>query len=745
MAESESKICSNCKREIPAVNYTIHTVHCARNIKVCPVCKEPVPQVELQEHHEKYHKLLPCKQCGESVCGTDLEDHIRDSCANTIKSCRFCELELPRRDLPYHEGYCGVRTEQCPDCREWVMIKYRQLHVDSNHGFLRLDDDPIPKKEPPKNQIKPLTVKNTNLPSTSNFSRDIVTRVNLNRPTSEIRHLNQIANLNNINTTATSSALANGEPSLVRPPLKRTNDQPQINTNVTGVNKVNKDIAIARGAVKKRPAPKPPVTQPPVVDAKRETAYHSALLRQQRERRQRQEQNAINLAAGLPPVLSPAEKIEKLRKMDALHNREFDNEDYKNRLQGRVWNTPQEPSGHVLGISQNASNSRSLFNSPTNSSQNEADNVANLNARIRSDGMQKNINLISDNRRPLRNINLQSGLQNANNAQNGNSLFNSNNSQNNHLPNLNTSRYQSTQISESSLSANSPRKAIESNNSQNEARSQISDSAQNGVRPQISNSPQNGVRAQICDRPQNGVRPRISNSPQNEARAQICDSPQNGVSAQICDSPQNGVRPQISNSPLNGVRAQSSNGAPIDSLGTSPSSEEDIERRREEFKNLKPMTTQEFMERFNDLQLGRGRRREEGDRFSEIKSSLRELRRGLNEVTAPYNLQNNITPNASSPPPDDEVILPCEFCGAPVPAEDLVQHQTGCRPDLAQYRPVSPMRRSPIDSAVLNTASAILHEHPLIPCEFCTESLPVYLITEHQERCGRETNMLYAD
>ena len=53
---------------------------------------------------------------------------------------RFCELDLPRRELPAHENYCGVRTEQCADCGEYVMIKYRQLHVDSNHGFLRLDD-----------------------------------------------------------------------------------------------------------------------------------------------------------------------------------------------------------------------------------------------------------------------------------------------------------------------------------------------------------------------------------------------------------------------------------------------------------------------------------------------------------------------------------------------------------------------------------------------------------------------------
>ncbi|KPJ11653.1 TRAF-type zinc finger domain-containing protein 1 [Papilio machaon] len=143
--DEEIKICENCNREIPVVNYTIHSVHCARNIRMCPVCKEPVPIAELEEHTEKLHKLLPCKQCGEKVRGTDMEDHIRDSCDRTIQSCRWCELELSRRELPLHEGYCGTRTEECEQCGEFIMHKYRQLHLDSNHGFVRLDDDPIPR------------------------------------------------------------------------------------------------------------------------------------------------------------------------------------------------------------------------------------------------------------------------------------------------------------------------------------------------------------------------------------------------------------------------------------------------------------------------------------------------------------------------------------------------------------------------------------------------------------------------
>ncbi|KAM3957883.1 LOW QUALITY PROTEIN: uncharacterized protein ACR2FA_008154 [Aphomia sociella] len=591
MEESDAKICQNCKREIPAVNYTIHTVHCARNIRVCPVCKEPVLQHELQEHHEKLHKLLPCKQCGESVCGTDLEDHIRDSCGHTIKSCRFCELELPRRELPAHENYCGVRTEHCADCGEWVMIKYRQLHLDSNHGFLRLNEDPVPqpKKEVPKPTNIPTPVVKTE--PIRNFTRQNghvnghLKTTNLNQRCSAksnpvvATNTNSLgaSNANPLVTTNTDSFVAPNVNPLVTPsssrdgalpgvsgirelkkaPQKRTNDQPQINTAVATRDKVVKDLPISRGAIKKRVAPKPPPVNP-----QRDLPYYSALQRSQEEERQRRAQSAYNASIGLPPVLSPAAKLDKLRKMDALQNREVESQDYKNKLQGRVWMSPERavPLGNRLG----------------------------------------------------------------------------------------------------------------------------------------------------------------SASPEHVPIA--------------------------------------------DAWG--------------DFKDLKPMSPQEFTERFKELQLERQSRgnvpprRRVGasaemngnsrlataaagnDRFSEIKSSLRELRRGLNEVTAPYNSNpsttvNNIplvrppSPPSPLPQPELDVQLPCEFCGAPVAAEQLVLHQTGCRPDLAQFRPRSQSQwaggsgRGPGGAGA---PSPGLYEQPVIPCEFCTESLPVYLISEHQERCRGDYN-----
>ncbi|CAK1552364.1 unnamed protein product [Leptosia nina] len=537
MDGDEIKTCGNCKREIPVVNFTIHRVYCTRNICMCPVCKEPILQAELQDHHDKMHKLSPCKQCGESVCGTDLEDHVRDSCAHTMKTCRYCNLDVRRGELPAHERYCGARTEQCEECGEWVMLKYRRLHTESNHGFIRLDDDP-----PPFRKDTPKTIINDWPKYTSGEKRQNTASRNQNPfelmfPPSTPADINDMNSL--VNTLKdTAEPRASGSINGAVPKPKRTNDQPQINTISAPPDKI-KNMSLSRGAIKKRPAPKPPV-QPPR-DPKREVAYEKVLQRRQKEEQERRDQNKLNLACGLPPVLSPLEKLEKLRKMDALHNRDAEDQSYKNKLKGRVWMTPEVSAGQMLGADTNGI-----------------------------------------------------GLESANN-----------------------------------------------------------------------------------------------------------------------------------------LAAERRRGRPSEVPGG-----------RDELRNLTPMSQEEFAERFNELRLreGEGAGGRPRDRFVQIKSSLRELRRGLNEVTAPYNANPNVdlNQNRNSPSPEDEVRLPCEFCGAPVPADLLVQHQTGCRPDLARVRPVpegagrSGRTRSPPLEAV-------------IPCEFCAESLPIYLINEHQERCGRDGNLLFPD
>lgn len=163
----------NSKKEIPHYNYVMHTAHCARNIALCKTCKEPVPKSQFEEHSKKCQKktvtkpappvteiekspyyskqkAIDDKKVADRQKGY-LERHekfvnvgnkVGNSSNNerTLKPCQYCELELPKGDLEDHEDYCGARTDKCGECGEIVMFKYRQLHEDTNHGFLKLND-----------------------------------------------------------------------------------------------------------------------------------------------------------------------------------------------------------------------------------------------------------------------------------------------------------------------------------------------------------------------------------------------------------------------------------------------------------------------------------------------------------------------------------------------------------------------------------------------------------------------------
>lgn len=107
----------------------------------------------------------------------------------------------------------------------------------------------------------------------------------------------------------------------------------------------------SKGAIKKYQAPQPPnggkkqkevkprsppetnqdssvnydVNRPPPFTHIRDVPMYSALLREQNQMRQREELNAYNIQHGIPPVLNPAQKLDKLRKMSALQNSEMEN------------------------------------------------------------------------------------------------------------------------------------------------------------------------------------------------------------------------------------------------------------------------------------------------------------------------------------------------------------------------------------------------------------------------------------
>ncbi|KRT83130.1 hypothetical protein AMK59_4087, partial [Oryctes borbonicus] len=220
----------------------MHTVHCARRITLCPVCKEPVPKNEFEKHKAKHitsinkvderidfpkqilskpsNRPLPVKETirhvSSSLAATSISNNssspqrsqnysFNTECykpkerkssrtsppftlkdpppsrqkenkeKNEVKSsveanacyvplkqnasgllpCQYCDLELPKLQLQEHENYCGARTDKCNICGEIVMFKYKELHEQSNHGFLKLNDEPGPRPSWDSNTERP--------------------------------------------------------------------------------------------------------------------------------------------------------------------------------------------------------------------------------------------------------------------------------------------------------------------------------------------------------------------------------------------------------------------------------------------------------------------------------------------------------------------------------------------------------------------------------------------------------------
>lgn len=125
--ESETRLCGNCKKDIPEGNFTIHEIHCKRNIDVCTFCGEPFPKSEMENHIETDHAQVLCK-CNMKMEKRHLEAHKVSKCPLRPALCQYCELELSHNKVSDHENYCGTRTECCSSCGRNVMVKDLPAH-----------------------------------------------------------------------------------------------------------------------------------------------------------------------------------------------------------------------------------------------------------------------------------------------------------------------------------------------------------------------------------------------------------------------------------------------------------------------------------------------------------------------------------------------------------------------------------------------------------------------------------------
>ncbi|KAM9622802.1 TRAF-type zinc finger domain-containing protein 1 isoform 1-T1 [Trichechus inunguis] len=125
--DQDTRLCDNCKKEIPVFNFTIHEIHCQRNIGMCPVCKEPFPKSDMETHMATEHCQVTCK-CNKKLEKRQLKTHEETECPLRPALCQHCDLELSVIKLKDHEDYCGARTEQCGNCGRNVLVKDLKTH-----------------------------------------------------------------------------------------------------------------------------------------------------------------------------------------------------------------------------------------------------------------------------------------------------------------------------------------------------------------------------------------------------------------------------------------------------------------------------------------------------------------------------------------------------------------------------------------------------------------------------------------
>uniref|UniRef100_A0A8D8ME48 TRAF-type zinc finger domain-containing protein 1 n=1 Tax=Cacopsylla melanoneura TaxID=428564 RepID=A0A8D8ME48_9HEMI len=135
--QMETKLCDNCKKDVPVNNYLNHSIHCPRNIRLCPRCNEPYPIIEMESHIDQDHAEVVCPDCYEFMEAADLPSHKTDACPKRLVSCIICEVDLPATELNEHLDYCGSRSDRCDGCGKLVLMKHQPFHLSTRHALVK--------------------------------------------------------------------------------------------------------------------------------------------------------------------------------------------------------------------------------------------------------------------------------------------------------------------------------------------------------------------------------------------------------------------------------------------------------------------------------------------------------------------------------------------------------------------------------------------------------------------------------
>lgn len=112
---------SSSKRDIPVKNYRMHTLHCARNVMLCPECQEPIPRSELEEHQKEEHSLKTCDLCNAQMEPKELAEHKVSPKGISSVPCHWSYHRKLINDLPSSAIDVSETTSNLPILWDWCL------------------------------------------------------------------------------------------------------------------------------------------------------------------------------------------------------------------------------------------------------------------------------------------------------------------------------------------------------------------------------------------------------------------------------------------------------------------------------------------------------------------------------------------------------------------------------------------------------------------------------------------------
>lgn len=147
-----SVLCKNCKKYVPDYSFARHEAFCHRNNFCCPICDQVMPKSQELTHHDEVHKEVKCPDCQKEMEPSLIPDHLENICEYRKLRCTFCSLNFDAKEIFEHSNLCGSRTEECPKCKKYVLLREFDYHTSNNCAFIAdivsFDDDYKPTTNP---------------------------------------------------------------------------------------------------------------------------------------------------------------------------------------------------------------------------------------------------------------------------------------------------------------------------------------------------------------------------------------------------------------------------------------------------------------------------------------------------------------------------------------------------------------------------------------------------------------------